>query len=112
MIAVINEIERHAYCTGDTQTLALLDLMEQTAEDREEAAAEALADLERARCEALQRVEGLALVLRAVRPLRKAQMLALADLLASLATDPPEGERAGLEFDAQVRRACGLEGVQ
>lgn len=112
MIAVINEIERRAYRAGDTQTLALLDLMEQTAEECEEATAEALADLERARSEALQRIEGLAIALRAARPLKKAQMLALADVLDSLATDPPEGERAGMEFDAQVRRACGLGGVQ
>lgn len=112
MIAVLDEVERRAFITGDVHTLKLLDLAEQAAEDREGEVAESLAETERQLSETQGRIEALADTLRAARPLKKAQMLALADLLASLADGPPEGARAGADFDAQLRRACGLGGVR
>ena len=100
MIATINKLERRAFLAGDRQTQALLDLMEQTAEEREEASAEARAGLERRGAEGNERIEGLAVTLRSAGPLKKAQMLALADLLDGLATDRPGGWRAGVKFDS------------
>jgi len=108
MTAVLSEIDRRAFITGDAQTLALLDLMEQTAEEQEEAAADALAEAKSLLVGVLERVDGLASSLRAARPLKKAQMLALAELLDRLAVEPPEGLRAGIAFDAEIRRACGV----
>lgn len=103
MIAVLDEVERRAFITGDVHTLKLLDLAEQAAEEREGEVAESLADIERQLSETQGHIEALADTLRAARPLKKAQMLALADLLASLTDSPPEGQRAGAADGAGVR---------
>ena len=108
MMPTVDDLERRAFLAGDRQTLALLELMEQTVEERVGAAADALADRERTLIETRERIEGAASTLRSARPLKKSQMLALADLLDRLATDPPEGCRAGVEFDSALRRACGV----
>lgn len=106
------ERERIAYISGDQQTSALLDLIDEFESERK---AEDLADTFEGRGQELQDNElvawclgRLADALRAAKPLKKSQMVLLASALEAFAERQPERGSDELAFKACIDRICGL----